>query len=728
MAGDSVHDHTGHTERYQAKQTGKHGNIPVGKKVNITFKAPTAKVTIRQGQALAIDMEDPGVPNHVTVHAQPSANRGTLAWTVDDAQVVVLQPPLDKAAVRVVAKTPGSTDVHVKFNLGSSEATTSIRVSVRAAQISTDTHEIDFGKVAVGAKGSKTLTIENKSEVTLKLANVGLSGNITKMLAVEPRSASVPRGGTQALQLTFAPTAAGKKDGSLKLYSNDPAQRELEVRLTAEGSRPVLKLSPTEIDFQGALLKTSKSQNLKVENTGDAPLKVEKLSLAGDGAAAYSLASTNVEVAAGQSQDVQISFKPEQAGTLNASVSVVSNDSKNSPASVALKGIGQRPQLELSASAKDFGEKMCSVESKETLELKNIGDVNLEITAIDKTGEAFDFKRSEGFLSPLPPEKTTSLELIFKPTSEGPASGGLTIKTNDPLQPENKVSLKGVGQKPKIKLEASSKDLGGCNLGKTIEATLSVENLGGVDLEIKEVKKVEGGEEFEAVLDPQGPVKKGTPASLKITFKPAEKGNRSGKFAIASNDPETPSCELSLSGKGTAPKLVLDPADEIAWQTDKGKEESRTVQVKNTGDGPLKIESFELSGEGAAAFSLEQSNAEKELDGGASTSVSVTFKPTELAEKTAELHVKSDDPDEPLKKLPLKGTGLGWIAFKFVDKEGATLAQEEFELEMVLPGDVTEKKKTVSGELRVEKLKAGAVTVKSITCTKTAFCKLKETN
>lgn len=112
-----------------------------------------------------------------------------------------------------------------------------------------------------------------------------------------------------------------------------------------------------------------------------------------------------------------------------------------------------------------------------------------------------------------------------------------------------------------------------------------------------------------------------------------------------------------LSNGGSAPSFGSLPV---------GSSASATFTVKNVGNASLTGLAFSLSGPDAADFVLTPPTIST-LAIGASTTCTVTFKPSALGARSAILNMASNDPDEAPFTLTLEGDGLAGVAFRAAD-------------------------------------------------------------
>jgi hypothetical protein len=111
--------------------------------------------------------------------------------------------------------------------------------------------------------------------------------------------------------------------------------------LTVNPSTYVLSISPTSLSFGGINTGSSSSLSVKLSNSGNSSVNISSVGVSGAGFSATGVSSGTV-VAPGQSAALNVTFAPSLAGSAAGSVSVASN-ATNSPATIALSGMGDTP-------------------------------------------------------------------------------------------------------------------------------------------------------------------------------------------------------------------------------------------------------------------------------------------------------------------------------------------------------------------------------------------------
>lgn len=110
---------------------------------------------------------------------------------------------------------------------------------------------------------------------------------------------------------------------------------------TAAG--PQISINPDPLDFGSVDVNGGLTLTLTISNIGDADLAIVSLSLSGVDAADFSLINDNCSgqiIAAGSNRTVQISFAPSFEGDALAQLAIVSNNVRNSPLAVEVRGNG----------------------------------------------------------------------------------------------------------------------------------------------------------------------------------------------------------------------------------------------------------------------------------------------------------------------------------------------------------------------------------------------------
>jgi hypothetical protein len=207
-----------------------------------------------------------------------------------------------------------------------------------APTISLTPTSLTFGSVTVGGNGTQSVTISNKGNaaLTVTAANMAGSAEFTKSGPTLPLT--VAAGGSSNFSVKFAPTASGSVSGSVSLVSNAPTSPSV-VSFSGSGANPgpAISLNTTNVSFGNVASGNSGSQVVTISNTGGANLTVTAANMSGSSEFSTSGLTLPLTVAAGNNSSFTLKFVPTASGSVNGSVSLVSN-APTSPTMINFSG------------------------------------------------------------------------------------------------------------------------------------------------------------------------------------------------------------------------------------------------------------------------------------------------------------------------------------------------------------------------------------------------------
>ena len=106
------------------------------------------------------------------------------------------------------------------------------------------------------------------------------------------------------------------------------------------------------------------------------------------------------------------------------------------------------------------------------------------------------------------------------------------------------------------------------------------------------------------------------------------------------------------------PDLRVKPESYDYGKVETGKQEKAKFTLSNVGNKILEIFTMYIEGKDHENFKIVENNCPPDLDPGKSCSVIVRFAPENDGVKKANFVVETNDPDESIKKVPLKGEGV----------------------------------------------------------------------
>jgi len=241
--------------------------------------------------------------------------------------------------------------------------------------------------------------------------------------------------------------------------------------------------------------------------------------------------------------------------------------------------------VQVTPSSFNFGSLVLGKKTSQVATVANTGNTPISITAATLSSGQFSVS---GLTMPLtlPVGQSNTFQVWFDPNAVGSPTGTLTIQTGNGVSSEQ-VALKGVATAPvqQISLSSTNLNLGSVAVGTTSSGSLTIGNTGGANLLISLIS-VSGSPFGVSGMTTPSTVGPGASATLGVSFSPTTAGNDIGSILITSNDPQTPTATVALTGTATsaavAPTITTQPVSQTvtAGQT-------ATFAVVASGTAPL---------------------------------------------------------------------------------------------------------------------------------------------
>ncbi len=280
------------------------------------------------------------------------------------------------------------------------------------------------------------ITLTNTGSAPLTITGTTVTGDFAETNSCP---SSIAAGASCVINITFAPTAAGSRYGSVALADNAAGSPQT-ITLTGTGLAPAVALSPTSVSFPSQTAgTTSAAQVVTLSNTGGAPLTITGITLTGDFA---QMNNCGAGLAAGASCKIKVTFTPTASSNSSGSL-VVTDNASTSPQTVLLSGVGApAPLVTLSATALAFpGQSVGAASPPTPVTLTNSGTAALTITGITASG---NFAQTNTCTPTLAAGSSCTINVTFTPPAVGTVTGTLTITDSAGGSPHS-VALTGSG-------------------------------------------------------------------------------------------------------------------------------------------------------------------------------------------------------------------------------------------------------------------------------------------
>lgn len=510
---------------------------------------------------------------------------------------------------------------------------------------------VNFGNAVVGVTSSgMTVSISNTGTATLNVSSVSISGTNASDFTVTPSSFSVGSGGSQDLTVTFTPSATGSRAASIDLIHDAPVSPS-SISLTGTGVQPAVSLSASSIDFGDVRVGTAaNSIDFTVTNVGTSDLTVSSIAISGSHAGDYATSVTSLAVAAGNSQTVSVQFTAGAAGTRSGTVTLT-HDGASGSDTISLTGVGVEPTISTAASL-NVGSIAVGQSGQATISVSNTGTADLVISSLAITGtNAAEFSVSPGSAT-VAAGASQDFTVTLTPAASGTRSATMEI-THDATGGSTSVALSGSGIVGSLAVTGSL-SFGNVPVATSTTKTLTMTNGGAADLAVSSIT-ISGSAAGDFAASPVSGVISGSGSlDVVVTFTPSSSGTREATLTIAHDGPGGQS-DVTLTGTGAAPAVSVSHTTLAFGSVSLGQaSQGQTLTIENTGNALLSVSDIGLSGANAADYAVSL-NAGSIVAGGSLT-VTVTFTPSEVGSRSADLTVQSDGGDPIV--VALSGTGI----------------------------------------------------------------------
>ncbi len=215
------------------------------------------------------------------------------------------------------------------------------------AEINVETSTLEFAQVEIGKSKDLTFEVYNTGNADLKISKLEINNDPDGVFeVVKEADAVIAPDGTSTITVRFSPTL--EKSYSLSeiiIFNNDPVYKQEKVALKGSGiasvaTGPRLKLDVTLINFNDLEENKFADREVKITNTGIAPLVISELSVSNDNPGEtfklISLPPSDIPPAA--SFNFILRFYPLAVGDFTGKFTFVTNDPDHFSSEVDLTG------------------------------------------------------------------------------------------------------------------------------------------------------------------------------------------------------------------------------------------------------------------------------------------------------------------------------------------------------------------------------------------------------
>ncbi len=512
-------------------------------------------------------------------------------------------------------------------------------------KIAVEPDTLDFGKVLVGSSEDSTVIVRNEGGDTLRVTNIAINNPV---FTTDAMPFNLTCKAPMAVDVTFTPNAVGPFVGTLTFTSNDTVK---VVVLRGEGVAPMIGVDPLALPF-GTVCDTI-CLPVTISNNGAVPLSITNLIFSNT--AFFTLPPTNFTIPVAGKETILVCYAPQSGQPATGELQIVSNASNNAIVSVALSGQGGAPEI-AGANEAVFDtvevQNCAGIDNADTLVyvLRNTGTCTLTV-------QSFEIGGAFGVIAPTTPQfvapgASLDITLGFTPQTNGAHGDTLVINNDDPDESRFEVALKGEGVfLPDIEVTPLELDFGPVQVNLSAKLPLTIANRG---VSVLTVDKFTFSDSAFTIDTQEFSLACNKDSVVQIAFSPKAERAYVDTLRIWNNDPNENPVVVILRGNGAPPPPPDIDVSPVTY--DFGTDcvvDSTLIEVRNVGEGLLHVTNLEFTNPAFWArpplsFSVAANGAHE---------VTVLFKPSIAKTDNGNLLIHSNDPDEPIVVVNLKGTG-----------------------------------------------------------------------
>lgn len=582
----------------------------------------------------------------------------------EEASITIAFVPLDQEPdldwLVIESNDPVEPEVEVEIITGV-KAYGNLRVSPEA---------IDFGLVRMGSH-TRQVSIANRGGLDIQLVGLAITQggqefgipsappNIT-----EPQPYTLGPNQTLVVDVVYTPLAPdGLADtGTLTIRYRDEtsAPADITIPLTASCCEPEIDALPSVLDFSSVHLGANAVRCLRVFNRGCMDLLLESLTIIEDADGAFSWetrVSDGTSLGEGEDVELCIRFAPTEPDQENGILEIRNNDADEAVLHIPLSSEVVPPDIDCEPRTLNFGDVLFGETPALSVTCRNTSTAALHIsqTSIAPANSPFQITAMPD--TTLFFEQETEIEVTYSPTTAGNHQATLSVASNDPDENPFPVALRGKGVDPNRCPVAAIEILS--PTPPDIYQFNTVELNGGISHDPDDGDTI-NAYVWTLVRKPAGSVAQvHTQGAAQVRVYLDMLGVYEVRLDVRDSK-GLQNCEpafVEFEALARPPAISCTPAFIDYGVVPVGSSDTRAVTCRNTGYAPLEISHYQIVTPAAGVFSIANTPSTV-LQFSESTFVELRYAPLAEGDNLGALRVYSNDPDNPMVEVTLRGGSL----------------------------------------------------------------------
>lgn len=288
------------------------------------------------------------------------------------------------------------------------------------------------------------------------------------------------------------------------------------------------------------------------------------------------------------------------------------------------------------------------------VQLFNVGSQDLHINAFFRATGSTEFQIVSGPSTPvtIPPGEEVDYTIRYMPIANGDATATFQINSDDPFNPQTEVYASGLGANQEIAtVIADMGDFGDVCLGTFKDLDLTIQNSGSCGLEVTAISASPGDFDVASIVTFPVVIGAGDSLSVPIRFEPTSLGAKAETITVISDDPDSPSVQVDVSGNVPAGDIRATGSTDFG-DVCGGDLSEKDISVCNVGGCNLDVMSAVID---CADFTIINNPFPAVVSPDFCMPLTIRFTPQSMGMKMCTLTITSDDPDDNPVLLTLTG-------------------------------------------------------------------------
>ncbi|MBS4029014.1 MAG: choice-of-anchor D domain-containing protein, partial [Ignavibacteriales bacterium] len=532
-------------------------------------------------------------------------------FTVTPTSVALAPSVVQKFYVTFAPTANGNQSGTISFTDNASGSPHSVAVSGNGISpiYSASASTFSFGNVVAGQTKKDSVTISNTGNATLIISGITFNGN---QYAITPATATIIASSSQKFYITFAPTSNGVKNDTIK-FTHNASGSPSKISLSGTGIGPLFSLSSTTKSFGNVATYTTKTDTVKVTNSGTAPLTIISVSSSNG---RFNISPQFITLNQNASAVFTISYSPNST-TYDTSRITFNYNALGTPTLLTVTGLGYGSIISVTPSSITFGDSKPTISKRDSILITNFGNAPLTVSSV--TSSSTDFAVTP-LTATINANANAKFYVTFTPASQGSKNATIKFKHNASGSPSN-VIVNGRGAVLQMLVSKPSIAYPSIVVGETARDSFTVSNTGNLPLLYTPQSS---NEQFVLSSTTQDSLGENSSRKYYVTFIPSALGAINGNITFTNNANNTQ--QIALNGFSGFPNFAMQPSTPRNFGeviTAYPKLDSVVISNSN-GTADLKITNVVSSN---SKFSVTPTTAT--IKANKSTTFFITFSPTD---------------------------------------------------------------------------------------------------